>query len=322
MIFSWDIKLATNEMGDKDTVFNILSAKNKINLRRSVFRSTLRQVIVSTIVAAIVVIADRQGFINKPTSDLFNPAIILGLFIFRFYLAHSIFSESYKLWYGIIDASRIVCRNISIVIPVNNPEELRVKRDYLRLVCQLIGLIKLDLQHKTIDVDPQMRILLSNELYSELQTVDNAPSRVVNLLAEYFHRVFYVKKIIDPELFIDLNRSLDRLTTIFSDCQRISNTNISGYFLIYFRYYVIFYTFILPCQLVQELEWVTIPIVGIISYVLLGVEDAIVKIENPFHSQYHQAYLDKICENFRSEIDSEWIEYSSCKTKFSDRFNR
>jgi ion channel-forming bestrophin family protein len=316
------MNLTTNEMGDRNTVFNILSAKDEINLRKSVFMAIWWQVIVSMIIASIVVIANHQGFLlNQLTFNIFNPVIILGLFIFRIYLAYCRFSESYKLWYSIIDASRIICRNIWIIIPVNNTVELRVKKDYLRLVGILIITIKLNLQNESIDVDPSMRRFLSKELYSELQEVENVPIRVINLLAEYFHRIFS-KQIIDRELFIDLNHSLDRLTTIFSDCQRISNACISGYFLIYFKYFLLFYTLILPFQFIGKLDWFTIPVVGIISYILLGIEDVIVKIENPFNSKYSKTYLDKTCQNLQSEIALEWVEYSSCKTKISDRLDR
>ncbi len=306
-------------MGDKNIVFSILSANDEIDLRKSVFLAIWRQAIVSMIIAAVVVIASHQGFVlNKLTAYLFNPVIILGLFIARIHLAYCRFSESYKLWYAIIDASRIICRNISIFIPVNNTQELRVKKDYLRLVGILIIAIKLNLQNESIDGDRRMRTLLSRDLYSELQSVDNVPIRVINLLAEYFYTIFYTKQIIDRELFIDLNHSLDRLTTIFSDCQRVSNACVSRYFLIYFNYFVLFYTLALPWQLVKELDWVTIPMVGIISYVLLGIADVIIKIENPFNSKYNKTYLDKTCQNLQSEIAVEWVEYSRCKTKLSD----
>jgi ion channel-forming bestrophin family protein len=310
-------------MGEKNTIFNVISSDDEINLRKSVFLSIWRQVVVSMIIASIIVIADRQGFIlNQLTAELFNPVIILGLFIFRIHLAYCRFSESYKLWYAIIDASRIICRNISIIIPVNNTSELRIKKDYLRLVGILIIAIKLNLQNENIDADPRMSRFLSKELYSELQEVDNVPIRVINLLAEYFYRIFYTKQIIDRELFIDLNHSLDRLTMIFSDCQRISNAYISGYFLVYFKHFLLFYTFILPSQFTAELDLFTIPVVGIISYILLGVEDVIVKIENPFNSIYNKTYLDKTCQNLQSEIALEWVEYSSCKTQISDLIDR
>jgi ion channel-forming bestrophin family protein len=317
------LNLATKEMGDRNIVVSILSANDAIDLRKSVFLTIWRQVIVSMIIATVIVIADRQGIVsNKLTTDLFSPVVILGLFIFRIYLAHCMFAESCKLWYSIIDASRIICRNISIIIPVNNTEELRVKKDYLRLVGILIITIKLHLQNESIDVDPGMRKFLSKELYSELRETNCAPIRVINLLGEYFHRIFYIKQIIDRELFIDLNHSLDRLTTIFSDCQRISNACIAGYFLIYFKYFIVFYTIILPWQFAEELDWFTIPVVGIISYILLGIEDVIVKIENPFNSKYNKKYLDKTCQNLQSEIALEWIEYSGYKPKLSDLIDR
>ncbi len=313
------IHLTNKKMGDQNTVFNILSAKDEINLRKSVFLAIWPQVVFAMIIASMIVIANHQGFVlNKLTADFFNPVIILGLFIFRIHIGYCRFSESYKLWYAILDASRIICRNIWIIIPTNNPEELRVKKDYLRLVGILIVTIKLNLQNESIDVDPGMKTFLSQELYSELQEVDNVPIRVINLLAEYFHRIFYMKQIIDRELFIDLNHSLDRLTMIFSDCQRLSNACISGYFLIYFKYFILLYTFVLPWQFAEELDWFTVPVVGVIIYILLGIEDVIVKIENPFNSKYNRTYLNKTCQNLQSEIALEWVEYSSCKTKLSD----
>jgi ion channel-forming bestrophin family protein len=307
-------------MGDKNTVFSILSTNDEIDLRKSVFLAIWRQVIASMTIAVVIVIAKHQGFVlNKLTANIFSPVIIIGLFIFRIYLAYCRFSESYKLWYAIIDASRIICRNISIFIPVNNTQELRVKKDYLRLVGILIVAIKLNLQNKSIDTDRSMRSFLSRELYSELQAVDNVPIRVINLLAEYFHNIFSTnKQIIDRELFIELNHSLDRLTTIFSDCQRISRTCISEYFLTYFRYFLLFYTLVLPWQFAAELNWLTIPMVGIISFILLGIEDVIVKIENPFNSRYNKTYLNKTCQSLQAEIASEWVDYSGCKPKLSD----
>jgi ion channel-forming bestrophin family protein len=310
-------------MGDRKTVFNILSADDKINLRKSVFLEIWRQVMLSMLIASVIVIADRQYLLsNKFTFDIFNPVVILGLFMFRIYLAYYRFSESYKLWYAIINASRIICRNIWIIIPVNNTQELRVKKDYLRLVGILIITIKLNLQNESIDVDPSMRTFLSKELYSELREVNNVPIRVVNLLAEYFYRIFHSNQTLDRELFIDLNHSLDRLTAIFSECQRISNTCISGYFVIYFKYFILFYTLILPWQFAGELDWISIPIVGVVSYTLLAIEDTIAKIENPFSSKYNQAYLDKTCQNLQAEIALEWVEYSTCKTKIIDLIER
>jgi putative membrane protein len=226
------------------------------------------------------------------------------------------------LWYAIIDASRIICRNIWVFIPVNSTEELRVKKDYLRLVGILVIAIKLSLQGESISTDPTMRRFLSKELYSELQEVNNVPIRVINLLAEYFQSIFYTKRTIDRELFIELNHSLDRLTMIFSDCQRISNVCISGYFLIYFKYFILFYTFALPWQFAEELDWYTIPVVGILSYILLGLEDVLVKTENPFNSKYNKTHLDKTCQNLQSEIALEWVKSTSYKTRLSDSNGR
>ena len=70
--------------------------------------------------------------------------------------------------------------------------------------------------------------------------------------------------------------------------------------------------------MVEELDWFTIPVVGIISCILLATEDIIVKIGNPFNSKYTKIYLDGCCQELQSEIEIEWAGHNIFETKSSN----
>ncbi|MEN9204604.1 MAG: bestrophin family ion channel, partial [Thermostichales cyanobacterium DRC_bins_46] len=61
--------------------------------------------------------------------------------------------------------------------------------------------------------------------------------------------------------------------------------------------------FLLPIQLVQGLGWKMIPIVGLVSFILLGIEEIGVEIENPFGRDPNDLPLDTICLTMQRNID-------------------
>ena len=77
------------------------------------------------------------------------------------------------------------------------------------------------------------------------------------------------------------------------------------------------YCFALPFQFVKELDWFTIPVVGIISFALLGIEDIGVEIENPFGYDRNDLPLDQFCQQLQAEIETEWVNWDNSIPKNS-----
>ncbi|WP_375506274.1 bestrophin family protein [uncultured Nostoc sp.] len=286
-----------------------------IDLRSSVIHAIWRRVLATMIFALIIAIAHHKGFaVNQPTLAGLIPGVVLGLLlVFRTNTAYERFWEGCKIWYNLLSASRILCRNIWVIVPVENPEDLRIKISSIRLVGLLIIAIKSYLKNQVIDYNTVQKII-TQEQYLQLKEVNNIPIRVINFLAEYFGQLFDERSdntnIICNRSFIELNRSLDQITMLFGDCQRILDTPLPKPYSIHLKHLLLLlYCFALPFQFVQPLDWFTIPTVGIISFALLGIEDIGVEIENPFGYDINDLPLDRFSQELQAEIETEWINF-------------
>jgi len=59
----------------------------------------------------------------------------------------------------------------------------------------------------------------------------------------------------------------------------------------------------LPFELVDQLLWLTAPIVGLTSFAIFGIEEIGSEIENPFGYDANDLPLDQICETMRMNIE-------------------
>jgi putative membrane protein len=135
------------------------------------------------------------------------------------------------------------------------------------------------------------------------------PLTIIKWLAEYFGNLYHVQKVIPYRLFVELNRSLDQIMSLFSGCERILNTPIPKPYSIHLKHLLLLYCFALPFQFIEPLDWFTIPTVGIISFALLGIEDIGEEIENPFGYDLNDLPLDRFCQELQAEIETEWINH-------------
>ncbi|QIR36326.1 hypothetical protein HCG51_05850 [Tolypothrix sp. PCC 7910] len=288
-----------------------------IDLRSSVIRAIWRRVIATMIFALVIAIAYHQGLpVNQPTLASLIPGVVLGLLlVFRTNTAYERFWEGCKIWYNLLSSSRVLCRNISVIVPVNNYEDLKIKLSNIRLVGLLIIAIKLELRNQNIDDATVKQIIkqeiITQEQYWQLKHANNISVKIINWIAEYFAQLYSenVNKsnIICNRSFIELNRSLDQLTMLIGDCKRILDTPLPRPYSIHLKHLLLLYCFALPFQFVQQLDWFTIPTVGIISFALLGIEDIGVEIENPFGYDRNDLPLDRFCQELQAEIEAEWI---------------
>ncbi|WP_242049066.1 bestrophin family protein [Planktothrix sp. FACHB-1365] len=279
-----------------------------IDLRNSVILAIWRRVIATMIFALLITIAYHQGYaVNQPILATLIPGVVLGLLlVFRTNTAYDRFWEGCKLWHDLLNAGRILCRNIWTIVPTNNAEDLGKKIAHIRLVGILIITIKLNLRDETLD--NSIAALMTQSDYLELTKANNVPLRIINWFAEYFRQLYYDDKVIPYRFFIELNRSLDQIIMLLSGCERILNTPLPRPYSIHLKHLLLLYCFALPFQFVQELDWFTIPVVGIISFALLGIEDIGVEIENPFGYDRNDLPLDRFCQQLQAEIETEWVD--------------
>ncbi len=93
-------------------------------------------------------------------------------------------------------------------------------------------------------------------------------------------------------------------------CDRIASTPLPKAYSIHLKHLLLIYCLSVPFTFVEELNWLTVPAVGVITFSLLGIEEIGLEIENPFGNDPNDLPLEKFCYILQSDI-AELIEYES-----------
>ncbi|CAG8624660.1 23246_t:CDS:2 [Dentiscutata erythropus] len=107
------------------------------------------------------------------------------------------------------------------------------------------------------------------------------PLEIIFHLGIYLDRMLHENKI-DSNDLSPIAGILNSLIEIFGGLERIGNTPIPLSYKIHLKQAVTLYVWVLPFTLVDNLGWITIPAMAVISFILFGVEAIGSEIENPF----------------------------------------
>lgn len=88
----------------------------------------------------------------------------------------------------------------------------------------------------------------------------------------------------------------------FAQMERIRFTPIPLAYLIHMKQAITFYCFLLPFTMVEALEYLTIPLVGLVAFTLFGIDGIGAEIENPFGYDLNDLNIDYYCEEIRDEV--------------------
>jgi putative membrane protein len=95
---------------------------------------------------------------------------------------------------------------------------------------------------------------------------------------------------------------ISRLIDSVGACERIHNTPLPFAYMVHLRRALIIYLATLPMALVRDFGWATVPATLLIAYVMLGVEEIGVEIEDPFGTDENDLPLKSLCENIESNL--------------------
>jgi putative membrane protein len=92
------------------------------------------------------------------------------------------------------------------------------------------------------------------------------------------------------------------LLDCFTGFEKILNTPIPLAYAVHLHHILWIFILTMPIQLMQELVWWSIPVVGLTSFSLLGILGINWEIDNPFGYDYNDLPLDEYCTVLRHEI--------------------
>ncbi|KAF9952441.1 hypothetical protein BGZ72_006279 [Mortierella alpina] len=108
---------------------------------------------------------------------------------------------------------------------------------------------------------------------------------------------------IEGSLIGNLLGSINTMTDIFTNMERIVFTPIPLAYSIHLRQVVFLYCLALPFTFIEVLGWGLVPLMALVSFTLFGMEGIGREIENPFGKDANDLHMDDFCRDLKRELD-------------------
>lgn len=210
---------------------------------------------------------------NHPLKNITLMHGLLGfaismLLVFRTNTAYERWWEGRKLWGSLVNCSR----NLAIKFDAFLPDEARGER---REVAHLVGAFAVELSDHLLNcqkpTDPSEGIDRSKHVPAQLA------GRLVQRVSAWRQE----GKLSDTQLWM-LNGDLTNLMDVCGACERIKNTPIPYSYITFLKKFIVAYSVTLPMGYAFALNWLAVPVVVFVFYVLASLELIAEQIEDPF----------------------------------------
>lgn len=279
--------------------FRILFQFHKYDTLRKLFPLILIISVYSAIVAYFelnYLYLGERGYLKNiyQMHGLLGFALSL-LLVFRTNTAYDRWWEGRKLWGALVNNSR----NLAIKLHTLLPKEDVATRAFFRKTIPLYATVLKDhLQSEST------RYALDDIDHPELNSLEDGthtPNRVARVMLD---RVMQLHKegVLTGEQLLYLNDEVRSFTDICGACERIKNTPIPYSYSAFIKKFIFIYIMTLPLGYVFQLEYIIVPVVAIVFYVLASLELIAEEIEDPFGKDSNDLPMDKIASNIQKHV--------------------
>ncbi|MCB0699913.1 MAG: hypothetical protein H6551_03495 [Chitinophagales bacterium] len=217
------------------------------------------------------------------------------LLVFRTNTAYDRWWEGRKQWGALVNTSRNLALKMNALLPENDKDTRDFFRDAIPLYAQVL---KDHLQSE------YTRYSLDEIEHPELKEVDgnrHAPNQVAGIMSE---RLIELNRegVISNEQLLFVNNDLTAFTDICGACERIKNTPIPYSYSAFLKKFVFIYVMTLPMGYVFSLNYMVVPVVAIVFYVLASLELIAEEIEDPFGYDENDLPMEKLATNIKKHV--------------------
>lgn len=233
---------------------------------------------------------------DTPTEYVQALGILLSLLlIFRTNTAYDRFYEGRSTWGVLVNT----VRNLSVLFNTILPKSAEADRVFIaKTLCNFAIALKNHLRET-----PQIAELELPEHWQqpEFESVTNWPNEVVNQLRSRVERL-YTERVISGAQLINLNDQINRMLDVSGVCERIKSTPIPFSYSLFIKFFTLVYLIILPFTLIEAYRYVTIPVMLVTAYFLIGLEMIGVEIEDPFGMDRNDLPLNQLAQRIRVDV--------------------
>jgi putative membrane protein len=221
---------------------------------------------------------------------------VLGLLlVFRTNASYDRFWDGRRLWGAIVNE----CRNLARVSKTWLGADERLAKDACEWITVFPWMVMRRLRGTQEDRTSHWD-LNPVELNAVFKS-QRPPLEVAQKLSRLYLLARDRGLISDLQL-VSVEGNVQRLIDYLGGCERIQNTPMPFAYMVHLRRALIVYCFTLPFALLDKFHWGTILVVLLMSYVMFGVEEIGVEIENPFGVDENDLPLERICETIVRDV--------------------
>jgi putative membrane protein len=236
--------------------------------------------------------------------DLTNNVVfnlVLGLLlVFRTNTAYDRYWEGRKAWGTLVVNIRNLSRFMQIAIKSPEGELQEQKEKSIKLLTAFAIATKLHLRNEEINQD--LDAILTEAETQKLKESKHVPLELTLWLGNYLQQQVQSDRI-DTNYFVAMNSQINALVEGLTSCERILKTPLPIAYSIYLKRLILIYCIGLPFHLVIDIHWLTAIAVGLVSFILMGVEQIGNEIENPFGHDFNDLPIDAICEGIAANVE-------------------
>lgn len=143
----------------------------------------------------------------------------------------------------------------------------------------------------------------------------NTPLEFLNYLAAYIENLFQNKTLVVGVHQVQAGNMLASFADVLTGVERVVNTPLPVAYSISISQITWAYVLALPFQLVNYLQWITIPGTIVAGYIILGIAQIGRELENPFGQDVNDLPLDAYCQELANDIDALTSQAPPLKTE-------
>ncbi|SPQ24960.1 79bc8759-3a4b-460d-becb-8b45295d0a9b [Thermothielavioides terrestris] len=131
----------------------------------------------------------------------------------------------------------------------------------------------------------------------------NLPLEILSYLASYTDELALSGRLPVPMQQTLAYNNIAALNDVLAGTERVLNTPLPIAYSIAIAQITWVYVLVLPFQMLQKLDWMTIPATVVAAYIILGILFIGREIENPFGNDVNDLPLEAYCAQIAAEMD-------------------
>lgn len=222
--------------------------------------------------------------------------IVLGLFlVFRTNSAYDRWWEGRKHWGQMVNSTRNLAHKWNAFL---DPADHTNRSYFAQMIPNFVVSVKEHLRKgaNLADLD-----VVGNDFMKNFHDVKHIPNRLSSMMYEKANQLYKNNIISGDQLFL-VDKELKEFSDILGACERIKNTPIPYSYTMYIKKFIFIYLLTLPFGFVVIAEYMTIPIVMLVSFVLLTVELIAEEIEDPFGNDINDLPTDQLATKIKENV--------------------